>query len=263
MYLYSILLVLLQQEFNPVLYFISVISEFPQAELKEQKFTCKNLRAENENQNDSSQPTLLKVIPPCASNLLAESGNLKDDLATPLEFHVPRRHQRKSSNPQKRNSFQLGKGSLQERPSGMDNCATKKQENAKKNIERRDGELEVNNCQKRSSFQITFMGLKESSDEKTLDLESHDRKKDGDGKDNIKSSDSGVKRKKNGKEEERFTKWLEKMEEKMAKKQGKMEERFTKKHEKLEERLVKKQEKLAERFQKQQEKAEKRRSTTK
>lgn len=121
-------------------------------------------------------------------------------------------------------------------------------------------ELQINNPQKRRNFQITFS---ERSDEKPQDLKSLHKKKDGDAKENSKINDSGVKRKKSGREEERFNKYLEKMEEKMARKQGKIEERFSKKHEKLEQRLVKKQEKLVDRFQKQQEKAEKRRSTSK
>lgn len=244
--------------------------EFPQAEFKlrtlnsKPKFTCKSLiRAEGDAQQDSSPPTQLKVTcPPAYNNFLAESGHLKNDSAAPLELYVARKNQRISSHLQKRSSFQLKKGCLKERRSGMEKCAKKKEENAKDNIEMRGIELQFNNPQKKSSFQITFTEGKESSDEKIQDLESHFKNKNGDAKENMKGSDGGVKRKKSGKDEDKVTKWLERMEEKMAKKQGKMEERFSKKHEKLEERLMKKQEKLTERLKKQQEKAEKRKSTS-
>lgn len=249
-------------------YLIFLIPEFSQTEFKESTLDCRSLRAESDLVKDCSQPSQMKTnCPTGCNNFWAESGPQRVYTAVPLERDIHLRSQRKSSNPQKRSSFQSvfteGKGSSKENSSDTESHSRKTKEDVKEGIKSADSGVKSNNFQKRSSFQIGFTELSDISKEKTPDVESHPKKKERDGKENIKSADVGVKRKKNVKEDERFIKWLERMEEKMAKKQGKMEERFLKKHEKLEERLVKKQEKLAERFQKQQEKAERRKPSSK
>lgn len=192
------------------------ISEFPLTKFKlrtsnsEPKFTCKSSRAEGYEQKDSSPPTQLKVsCPPGYNYFLPESGHLKNDSSGPLlELCLAQRNQRKSNHPQKRISFHLEKGNSKER-SGIEKCATKKEENTKNDIERRGIEFQFDNPQNRSSFQITFAESQESSDEKTQDLKSHFKNKNGDTKENIDGSDGGVKRK-NGGKEERIRKVLEK-----------------------------------------------------
>ena len=216
---------------------------------------------------DSTQQSQINC-PTVSNNFWAESGPLRDYTTVPLERNMPLRRQRKSGNPQKRSSCQIafpaGKGSLKQSSPDTEIHFKKKEGDVKKDIKIADSKVKPNNPEKRSNFQF---GLIELSDiilkEKTPDGEIQPKKKEKDVKENVKSADVGVKRKKSVKEDERFIKWLERMEEKMARKQGKMEERFIKKHEKLEERLVKKQEKLVERFQKQQEKVEKKKPSTK
>ncbi|XP_042213633.1 uncharacterized protein LOC121860538 isoform X2 [Homarus americanus] len=82
-------------------------------------------------------------------------------------------------------------------------------------------------------------------------------------KEKIEGADTGAKRKKLAKEEEKLIKKQERLDERLTKKQEKLEERLTKKQEKVEERFLKKQEKLAERIFKQQEKVERKKLTSK
>lgn len=215
---------------------------------------------------DSSQVPQIKINYPTVSNNFWSESDLTTDFTTvPLEKVMPLRRQRKSYNPQKRNSFPITfkdvKGNLKDNQSGIENCFKKRE--GKEEDTRKPDEAAKSDIQKKSNFEFGFSELSDITKEKKASGESSSKKKERDGKENVKSADVGVKRKKSVKEDERFTKWLEKMEEKMARKQGKMEERFVKKHEKLEERLVKKQEKLAERFQKQQEKVERRKPSSK
>ncbi|XP_045110982.1 next to BRCA1 gene 1 protein-like isoform X2 [Portunus trituberculatus] len=236
-------------------------NELLQAEMKETPWSSK---IEKDIVKDYSQLSQIKINYPTVSNW-AES-DLPTDLTTlPLEKVMAVRRQRKSFSSEKRNSFPITfnevKGNLKDAQSGAENCLKKK--DVKEDTRKADEEPKSNITQKRSNFEFGFSELSDITKEKKTNGDSSSKKKERDGKENIKSADVGVKRKKSIKEDERFTKWLEKMEEKMARKQGKMEERFVKKHEKLEERLVKKQEKLAERFQKQQEKVERRKPSSK
>lgn len=242
--------------------FFSLLPELLQAELRESPWGSS--RIESDLVKDYSQLPQIKIdYPTVSNNFWAES----DHGTVPLEKVMPLRRQRKSCNPQKRNSFPIAfnevKSNLKDKQSGTENCLKKREEDVKEDTRKLVNEAKSNVTQKRSSFEFGFNEVSDIAKEKSPNGESSSKKKERDGKENIKSADVGVKRKKSMKEDERFTKWLEKMEEKMARKQGKMEERFVKKHEKLEERLVKKQEKLAERFQKQQEKVERRKPSSK
>ncbi|KAK8738135.1 hypothetical protein OTU49_004062 [Cherax quadricarinatus] len=82
-------------------------------------------------------------------------------------------------------------------------------------------------------------------------------------KEKVEGADTGAKRKKFAREEEKLFRKQEKVDERLTKLQEKLVERLHKKQEKVEEKILKKQEKLTEKILKQQEKVEKKKLVSK